>query len=182
MYTVNNKKARSIKGYTSCFFLLSILQTSLFAQKINKFYVSSIQDSGILYFIEPDFVFGNEFKSNLEYDLTYLSSNDSIILNFSLFHKEILRIDTLTFELPDHSSIKSTTKKIYINSSKNTWIHRYSSKFSYDELVILHTINIPPKIIVSAKNDTVELSIPIYKWQKKSAIINKIFQLTEANR
>lgn len=55
------------------FILLVAICNTTNAQKISKYFTSSIQESGNLYFIEPKQEFKNtEEHSKLLYDLTYL--------------------------------------------------------------------------------------------------------------
>ena len=184
-----NKKSRSEglkmkKSFAFFLFLaLFLLSNPTFTQNISKYFSSSIQDSGTLYFIEPPAEFSNKSdRAKLVFDLTYLTNQDSVVLNFSLFKQELVAVNYLQFLSEDEKQIQSPVKKIFIDSKKNKWHHRYSAKFSFKDLKQLFHQKQKASILISLSQSEIPLQIKKNKWKKNTAILSKIFTLIEANK
>ncbi len=179
---VNNKKRAWIKR---SFILLLFFHLICFiakAQNISKFYTSSIQENGILYFIEPKQEFSNKKeRAKLIYDLTYLAGNDSISVNFTYTNNFVKKIDSIVL-IQEKIRLHSKTKKIFIETNKNVWVHRYSAIFSFNEFTKIFKQNKQAQILIYFQNKPVKLEINDKKWKKTSHIITKIFNLIEANK
>jgi len=185
MFTESKRNTRSLYLQTSCLFVFLVISNCLFSQRINKYFVSNVQDNGILYFIEPEHKWKSTEDNTFEFDITYLSSTDSISLNFSFLSKELEEINNLLFNIEGaEKPISVLCDKIYIDYNKRIWVHRYTSKISHNEFLQLYANNQgpAPKVVVKFKNDECVLFTNERKWRKKSKIINRIFQLTEANK
>jgi len=180
MVNNNIKRACNSRSFL-LFFFLSICSITN-AQKISKFYTSSMQDDGILYFIEPK----QEFKNKKEhckfiYDLTYLTVNDSISLNFTYSDNLIREIDSIVF-IQEKIRLSSKAEKIFIETNKNVWKHRYSGRFSFNDFNEIFKQDKQALVLVYFQNKTIQLEINNKKWKKTSTIISKIFSLIKANR
>ncbi|WP_143159121.1 hypothetical protein [Mesonia phycicola] len=152
------------------------------AQKISKYFTSSMQDNGVLYFIEPKQEFENDKEdSSLFYDLTYLTSNDTVTFNFTYVDKKVREIDSITFVLEDNE-ITIPVNKIFIESSKNVWKHRYSAKFLFEDLTLIFQQKGRASLLVHYEGEEVKLKIKQKKWDKQSKILSKILYMIKANR
>jgi len=162
---------------------LSLILTSKSnAQNISKHYTSSLQDKGVLYFILPQSGFrNNEIKSELTYDITYLTANDTVTLNFSYFDKLNRDIDSIVF-VGGNKIFSSRVKKIFIETKKGKWHYRYSSKFSFTDLNIFLNQADKPKIILYTQQGAMELNIKAKTWKKQSAVTKKILTLIKYNQ
>jgi hypothetical protein len=85
---VNNHQ-KEAKSHSPLFFVVVFILLMVFvtnttkAQKIKKYYVSSKQDKGTLFFIRPQKGFKNKhLGSRLTYDITCFSGADSLTFNF----------------------------------------------------------------------------------------------------
>lgn len=166
--------------------LLFILFVAIYnktnAQKTSKYFTSSMQDNGVLYFIEPK----QEFRNNTEhckllFDLTYLTTKDSVTLNFTYFDNEIRKIDSLSF-IQNNIKNSTHTKKVFIESEKNKWKHRYSAKFSFDDLDYLFKQKKKASILTHYNGKSIRLEIKKRNWEKQSGILSKILLMIKANQ
>jgi len=181
MSTVNNflKRGRNLP----LFFILfsAFLGGSLNAQKISKYYTVMSQKSGNLYYIEPEYGFtSKKDKCDLTFDMTYLSSDDSLILNFSLIHPEIIEIDSIAF-LQDEKSISSSTQKIFIEDEKKSWEHRYASHFSMEDINDTFLQENSPRLAIYSDQSTLIMTMKQNHWKKESDIVSKIIRMIQVN-
>lgn len=183
MFMVNNHLKRTYLVRPFLFFLFLIVAAGTTnAQKLSKYYTSSMQENGVLYFIEPKQEFRNSKEnSKFTYDLTYLTSNDTIFLNFSHLDNTIRVIDSISI-IQGNKRISSDAKKIFIETHKKYWKHRYSSKFLFNDINLLFQQEKSPTVVVYYENNATQLEIRKSKWKKQSAIISKILMLIKANK
>ncbi len=183
---VNNQSKEGAYLFRSFLAFLFFSSFSLMtnAQNISKYYELSIQENGALYFIQPKYEFKAKRKRcKLSCDLTFLTSNDSVSLNFSFFDTNIITIDSISFVQENNKQIASKTRKIYVEPVKKLWLHRYSARFLFDDIKSM--FNQEKKITVLIYHDQ-SSSIQLYtkkgKWEKQSTIMSKIFALINANK
>lgn len=161
-------------------FLFLIISLESVGQKISKYYTTKSQSNGILYFIEPDHKFENEaYNASLTWDLTHLSTGDSIRMNFFFRGEEIMNLDCMilvpseTIECPD-------MEKLFVEDQKRKWIHRYSAVFAVDELKRFYRLD-EPQVMLYAGHLEIPFTIKENKWDKASEIMNRIFAMIDAN-
>lgn len=180
---VNKKGTRLLKVIALIIFIFFNIQI-LWTQDISKYYKTSVQQNGILYYILPQKGFENE-KANakLNYDVTYISEKDSVTFNFSYFDNSVFIVDSILFE---NTLIKysTSTEKIYIENKKNIWEHRYSSKVLFENLEQLYVNenDVPVLILYSRNSSPIVLNIKKNKWKRQAAIIAKIIETIKYNK
>ncbi|NCB07157.1 MAG: hypothetical protein EOM73_03220 [Bacteroidia bacterium] len=179
---VNNQ----IKG--ACFsrplliFSLMLLTSTINGQNISKYYTSSLQGNGVLYFISPQIEFSNNIiNAKFIYDITYLTTNDTATINFSYYDKNEKTIDSVVF-VSDNQRYSARVKKLFIETKKLKWHYRYSFNFSFTDLNIFFNQTDNPKIILYTQQGAVELSVKTKTWKKKSVLIKKILTLIKYNQ
>lgn len=163
------------------FFLLCLaaFALSLSAKDINKYYVSSYQDNGVLYFVYPDLTFLGE--GELSFDLTYLHPNDSVVLNFTYTDTQLLKLQQLSISV-NHSVLASDSlNQLFVEYKKGSWVHRYSATFEKHTLYTLLTEPTPIDILLSTADGIVNLEVKEKQWKKQSEILQLIFQMIDAN-
>tara|TARA_B100000614_G_C14336689_1_gene407125 strand:+ start:116 stop:679 length:564 start_codon:yes stop_codon:yes gene_type:complete len=183
MFTVSKKKKRtcSTRPFLILIFLIGSLGITN-AQKISKYFTSSMQSNGVLYFIEPKQKFkNNKGDCNLFYDLTYLTTNDTVTLNFTYSDKEIREIDSIGLIL-DNRTVSSRTKKIFIESKMSKWKHRYSSQFLFDDLDLFFKQQSSKPIFIKFTENSFLLKTRKRKWDKQSKILSKILFMIKVNK
>jgi hypothetical protein len=175
-YMVNNARTARV-CLTTLLLILSFNYLS--AQKISKYYNSRHQENGTLYFILEQDGFKNSISSFF-YDLTYLTSSDSVTFNFSVITKDDISIDSIKL-FNNENNMTSVSTRLFVESKKEKWIYRYSSKFLFKDLEIFYNEG-TPYINLFSKNNTIKLTIKQNKWDEQCAIIKKIFTLINHNR
>jgi hypothetical protein len=164
------------------FVLLLFLTSTINGQNISKYYNSSLQENGTLYFIFPQSGFhNNKINGKLTYDITYLTTNDSAILNFSYYDKLDRTIDSVAFISPSQR-FSSSAKKIFIETKKTKWHYRYSTNILFTDLNVFFNQADNAKIILYTQQGTVELNIKTKTWRKQSSVTKKILTLIKYNQ
>mgnify|MGYP006282288985 CR=1 FL=1 len=112
--------------------------------------------------------------------MTFLSTQDSLLLNFSFIAPEITELDSIQFTT-DLDKSTSEAQKLFIEDEKNLWKHRYSSQFLFDEIYsIFQSVN-SPNLVVYSKGQATVLKMKQNKWKKERDIVNKILKMIEVN-
>lgn len=164
------------------FVSLLFLTSTINGQNISKYYNSSLQENGTLYFIFPQSGFhNNKINGKLIYDITYLTTNDSAILNFSYYDKLDRTIDSVAF-ISAIQRFSSVAKKIFIETKKTKWHYRYSTNILFTDLNVFFNQADNAKIILYTQQGTVELNIKTKTWRKQSSVTKKILTLIKYNR
>lgn len=159
-----------------------VLANTINGQNISKYYNSSLQANGSIFFIFPQSGFNNsKINSKFVYDITYLTANDSAILNFSYFDKIDRTIDSLAF-VTGSQEFKSVVKKIFIETKRQKWHYRYSTNILFTDLDRFFNTADNAKIILYTKQGKVELSIKDKNWKKQSSVTKKILSLIKYNK
>lgn len=173
---VNNFK-RAIVRYSVL--LLVFFSFNSYAQKLSKHYISSLQQNGTLYFIYEQ----NDFKSkssDFKYDLTILSTGDSVTMNFSILEKDNVEIDSIQL-VKESLQLTSGTERIFIEPKKNLWHGRFTTKFLFTDIQKFYSEGVP-KIILYAKKGNMEFTIKKSAWEDQYELMNRIFQVIKYNK
>ena len=110
-------------------FLFSFLlcSTSGSAQKLEKYYTSSTQGDYVLYFLLPSKPYkSDQANCKFQYDLTYASNTDSVVMNFSFWNDTLSQVSHIRLE---NMNEKQEVQKIYVDKDKSSWLIRLSAKF-----------------------------------------------------
>jgi hypothetical protein len=151
-----------------------------FSQNISKYYNSVIQQNGTLYFILPQEGFNNN-SADFIYDLTYLTSLDSVTLNFSIITEKVIEADSIRL-ISDSVSIPVHVTRLFVEPRKSKWHARYTSKILFSSLDSFYSGKTPPVISVFTGKEKIELNIQPGKWNKLSGITHRIFDLINYNK
>lgn len=166
------------------FLFLSFFYLMTNAQNISKYYKSSIQDNGTLYFIQPKQEFKDKKKRcKFSCDITFLTRDDSVSLNFSFLDANIVNIDSIRFIQGNNKQITSKTRRIYVESDKSFWLHRYSASFLFEDIKSMFSQEKEITVLIYYDESlTKQLYAKKGKWKKQSTIMSKIFALISANK
>lgn len=177
-----SKITSGVYFYIPLFFIFYLSLQPGYGQNVAKHFTSSQQDNGILYFIFPQSGFTKKAtKSRFVYDITYLNSSDSAILNFSYFAPEPQELDSIVF-VGNQTRCSSGLKKMFVEAEKRQWHNRYSATVPFAELENFFREASPPQIILFSKGNALELNIAPKIWKQQSDIIGKIMTAIEHNR
>ena len=182
MSTGNNKSKRVCHAYPFLISFLLLLSSVCSAQNISKYYKSSKQENGVLYFVMPKMEFDNKSNgSNLNYDITYLTTLDSATVNISFTDDSVNSIDRISF-VQNGKEFSSNPKKIYIEPHKSKWVHRYTSRFLFNDLHFLFAQEISPKMILHTSAGAKELTVNQSSWRKNSVIVSRVFSMIKLSK
>lgn len=163
------------------FCFLFFRPAGLKAQKLSKYYVSFKAPNGTLYFIRPQKGYKSEKGDRLKYDMTLLSSSDSLTLNFSYFDPLPLEPDSLTLTIGDRSCV-SPLSKIFVETSKKNWHYRLSARFAVKDQEEFFKQEKASAMVLSSKDRKIVLNCKSSFWRKYAPINLRIFQLVRYNR
>ncbi|MBK8586980.1 MAG: hypothetical protein IPN88_16825 [Bacteroidetes bacterium] len=158
--------------------LLVLFSFTGYSQKISKHYSSALQQNGTLYFIFEQ----NDFSCNssdFKYDLTYLSSGDSITMNFSIFDQSNIEIDSIRL-VKDTCNLSAKADRIFIEPKKNKWHGRFTTKFLFADLEKFYGEGIPEIILMQKRRNGFTISKGA--WKKQAELVNKIFMVIKYNK
>lgn len=175
---------RSLVFLNGLLFLAIIYQAipAAKAQNISKFYTSSIQDKGTLYYIFPLKLNNNKKHLSFFYDITSLSSKDSISVNFTFYNNKKLVIDSFCLK-NFNQELNLIPIKLFVETDKKYWIYRYSVQIHNANFNALFKSIQPPNIyLICNGEEKTELKIRKKSWKKQSKIISKILEIKDMNR
>jgi hypothetical protein len=182
MYTGNDPIKMAYCARHLFFISFILVTTQLLGQNISKYYTSAPQTNGTLFFILPQGEFeNNKLKNKLTFDITYLTSSDSAIFNFSYFDRLERTIDSVAF-VSSTERFTSSAKKLFIETHKSKWHYRYSSNILFSDLNKFFDDVPPPKIILFTQEGAIELNAKPSHWKKQSVVTTKIFTLIKYNQ
>jgi hypothetical protein len=183
---VNNHQ-KEAKSHSPLFFVVVFILLMVFvtnttkAQKIKKYYVSSKQDKGTLFFIRPQKGFKNKhLGSRLTYDITCFSGADSLTFNFSYFDKQIRNLDSICLLMPAKRGCVSLNK-LFVDTQKSYWQYRFSSRMAIKDLEVFFSGDEERAIQLIQKEQRLVLTCSKRKWKKNAGITTRIFQLIQYN-
>ncbi|MEA3476940.1 MAG: hypothetical protein U9R60_02080 [Bacteroidota bacterium] len=165
-------------------YLILFVVLSGVSQNISKQYIVSQQEDGLLYFINPQEGWNSKkVKAELIYDITYNTSNDSLVFNFSLLTKQNIYPEGICV-INGSDSLSSQVNKIYIDTQKSKYHYRYTTIFTFDDYytLIKHDTSQALIIIYLKNNDPVVLTISKNQWLKQRDILVRIFNLIALNK
>lgn len=171
------------KAILSTVFCLCVF-AGINAQKINKKYSSYSNEAGTVYFVHPQKGFkSTELPKDLEYDLTYVSTTDSVTFNCTYFSKEnAIKADSMALVSSTGNRISSSTEMFFMDTYKgNQWRNRASSKFIATDIVPFYNSQTPFQVIVYSGSKQYTFIMKQGEWNKQMPIVKKIFNLIELN-
>ena len=177
-------KKRCVVITSFLLYLILFVVLSGVSQNISKQYIVSQQEDGLLYFIDSQEGWNNKkVKAELIYDITYNTSNDSLVFNFSLLTKQNIYPEGICV-INGSDSLSNQVNKIYIDTQKSKYHYRYTTIFTFDDFytLIKHGTSRALIIIYLKNNDPVVLTISKNQWLKQRKILEGIFNLIALNK
>lgn len=175
---------KKVRAAARLFFVLLFLLTGMFtqAQDVSKHYTSRVQGNSTLYYVLPREDWKSvEDNNDFEYDLTHQTKNDSVVFNFSYWHQESIKPESLKFTSGE-KEITSNVTKLFIEPDGKEWKHRYSARFAFNDLRSMYDSKSTPKFIITAEDGkTITLEIKDRKWEKQANIVSKILETISLN-
>ena len=190
-----NKLKRGIHGGVSPPFLRKALLSAIIllifvfsphfivsGQKLTKYYTAATLDSGTLYFIFPlDDFQETTAKSRLIFDISYLSSRDSAMINFSYFYSSAHPAHSLILKSEDNMTVCPARKLFMDVENHQKWHHRFTTTIHLSDLAFFFQSDLPPEIIIVTDDDHLIYRINKRHWKKQGNIISVILQMIQVN-
>ncbi|MFA8449279.1 MAG: hypothetical protein ACEPOW_01125 [Bacteroidales bacterium] len=183
----NLQKSRILRCSALLYLLIFVfIGVQAKGQHLKKYYTSLLQEKGTLYFIDPILTFhGKQKDAYLNLDITYLSSKDSLTVNFTYKDDSIRKLKQISFsgegENGNKIFLKSNCSMIYIDAEKKIWKHRYTSDFKFTDFVRLFDTSKYLEVTVYYDTGKSNLRIKKKDWKKYRVIIQKIFKVIALN-
>ena len=166
-------------------FLCFLLIIPVTAQKINKDYIFYPQENGNLYFIFPQKGFTSENKSDikgLEYDITYLTTSDSLTISYTYINKEICKPETIAFHSFNNQMLfQGSTEMLFVQPFKQNWKHRGIIKIPLSKATQIYGQELPFNLQIHTNKKVIQYQITYSKWKKQSYLINRVFDIITNN-
>lgn len=153
---------------------------SLKAQSLSKYYTFSSQKSGILFFIKPKKLKNTQGEQLFIYDITSLSTSDSITLNFSYFTQELNLINRITFAQAAYR-LPLQAHKIFIAPKKKNYLHRYGVRLLRKDFETLLRADDAFFIRFDTKKGSRDFYPDKKRWQKQRRILRKVLDIVRIN-
>lgn len=159
------------------------LHVAVSGQKLSKYYTATALEKGTLYYLFPMEGFREaENRDPLIFDISYLSSRDSAILNFSYFHSFALPADHLALQSGDTLITCFPVRKLFMEVEKKAkWHHRYSTTIHIADLELFFQSEQAPGMIITANGIQRRYLISQSKWNKQRRVVSLILQMIRAN-
>lgn len=123
--------------------ILFLIPSSLPAANPLKRIETLIQPEGSVVFIKPQKLPCIKGKmSDMQYDITITTLNDSVYFSYSIMLDTPLRIDSCQFLLSG-DSLTSKAERIYIEPKGKRWIYRLRSGITYDQFNKMSDLQTP---------------------------------------
>jgi hypothetical protein len=166
----------------SVLLLLICISTAASAQKLSKYYTSHYQSGGSLYFLHPNENFRNtDDRSALHFDVTYLTNQDSVTINFTTFSGKPQRADSLHI-LTGSETYGAPAAQLFLDFEKRKWRNRFSAVFPYEAFTSFINSPTPPQIMVSSQGDYNRYTIKKRHWDKYAEALKKVIYIIESDR
>ncbi len=167
-----------VKSYTLLLLLL-VLCLSSYGQSIKGRYISKFLEGGVLFHLLEETLFEDEHGNKLSHDLTYNSTNDSLIFNFSFVYDKTLLLDSISLKSED-VDVHGKLKRLYIEPKGKRWMHRYTLNTKAEPFFHLYNPEAKPQITLYRGDDEEYIySAKRSAWKKYAPVGRLIFEVIE---
>lgn len=170
-----------MKRFFSLFLVLWV-SLAAFAVKLEDRYVMKTIEDGQIYYIAP-YQISSKTKNikPLMADVTYVTTNDSVTMNFSVWTPQELLADSIMLRSGKQVYCRDF-ETFFVERDAKLWIHRYSMRFPLESLNAIYAASTPFVLSVYAKGQTVEYSYTANMWPKEQDWMNQILHIIATNK
>lgn len=162
-----------------CMLLIGMANT--IAEKLEDRYIMQPTQGGLLYFILPYEVPGQQKNPPVELDVTYITGQDSVRVNMTVLHDVLLETDSIVFDTKSAFTITGF-ETFFINKKGKKYMHRYSCCFPYAYWQRMYAERQPFQLQIHAKEEVLTYGFAAGKWEKEQIWMQQILQLISRNR
>ena len=163
--------------------LLAIASVSgCMGKSVGDRYASRMTRDGTIFFILPERLKATDGVDRFEYDMTCLTWNDTVTVNFSVRSKNM--------EVPEHVALQSGDKrfdavgiaKLYTDIVKNGYEIRMSCRFLWDDIQRAFTAVQPPVFLFDQSGVERSATYTPRQWKGERRILSEILELYNYSR
>lgn len=163
--------------------LLLLMPLFIKAQSVDNRYQSHLDRSGATYFFCPKKIGKNVNVNKFIYDMTYHTSNDSVILNFTILAKKPIRVKSFVLSCGDKNYMGGSVSTMYADIVGDKYEIRTTSKFSLDDICEVFSQGEALNFRMSLDNGgDASAAYSLSKWNKDSKMISRILDLIKFQR
>lgn len=161
------------------------ISLSLWGQKLHKDYAFYPQEEGNLYFIFPQKGFrcsDPDITKGLEYDLTYFTANDSVVLAYTCVSPFVCKSDTVSLlDQAGNSLYVAPAEMLFVQPKGKNWEQRATVKIPYSRVVSLYHTPSPFTLRIHTPGRTVDYHLSSKDWKKQTFLVSRIFEMITYN-
>lgn len=159
-------------------FIFLPLSHNAFAQSVENRYRSHIDANGITFFICPKQIGGTVNVNEFVYDMTYHTSADSVILNFTIISDRPRKVNTLILSCGDTRYVGESVKPMFADIRGRKYEIRTTSRFSLKDIceVFSHKEALSFQMSLDSGVEA-SATYSSSKWKKDANLISRIFDL-----
>lgn len=165
----------------SLLFVLQLMCLGTTAQNINKYYRSHIASDGTTYFILPQKMSrtaNSTATRDMEFDLTKVSTIDSIAFTTSVFTPEPLSVDSILIVRSDGTRLAAKAETIFVDFKKKAYKTRLRFSIPYPEFKALYAQPTPYTVEMPKG---AAFAVQPKKWQKHADVIRRLTTIFDLN-
>ncbi len=139
-------------------------------------------DNGMLFFIMPQKVKSLKGISSFEYDITLLTWNDSITLNYTCKTKKMETPQDFKIISGDSTYNSMDCNLLFVDIIKKGFEVRITTKFLYRDFEKIIQCDTPPIFSFTQGGEEKSATFSQKKWDKEREILNKIISVYNYSR
>lgn len=151
------------------------------AEKLEDRYIVQPVQGGLLYFILPYEVPGQQKNPPVELDVTYITGQDSVRVNMTVLHDVVLTADSIVFATKNAFTV-TDFETFFIDRRGKKYMHRYSCRFPYVYWQRMYAESHPFCLQVHAKEGLLKYRFSSGKWERERIWMGQVLQLINRNR
>lgn len=163
------------------FLLFAFVSITSFAKSnLSDKYVMRLRANDLLYFILPNEIESLDKNKSLKFDITYVTSEQDVTINMSIFTKQELVINSIGFASDKNLLIKDF-KTFYVEKEDNWWCHRISCRVPFDYLKQMYLSANSYKIEIYDNQKVLTYTFSGKTWKNEQLWMNKLLALITQN-
>ena len=147
------------------------------AQSLDKRYTSHLSNNGIIGFIRPKQLSVTTNLDKFEYDMTYVSGQDSITINCSLYVKNEALVKELNIKSGERELKGEKVAVIYRDITPKGYVLRVTTRFSFNDVKTCFENSTPFEFYAMMTDGSqCTATYRTSKWQKEQQMVTRIFK------